>query len=80
MDKQSALLEFIKQDLMKGRPSAISVEDDLMSAGILDSLSLLQLVTFIEEQFGINVPDEDVLYENFHSIKVLSEYLGTLSS
>jgi len=46
-----------------------------LSSGIIDSLGILQLVTFIEERFGVQVPDEDVVYENFHSVKALADYL-----
>ena len=75
MATQSILMDYITQDLMKGRSANLSMEDDLLSAGIIDSLGVLQMVAFIEERFGFQVPDEDVVYENFHSVKALSEYL-----
>jgi len=50
--------------------------EDLLSSGILDSLAILQLVAFIDEQFGIEVPDQDVVYENFNSIQSLVSYLA----
>ena len=75
MDRQTALMEFVKKELLRGRKSEVRPEDDLLSAGIIDSLGILQLVAFVEEQFGIKVPDEDVVFENFHSISALTEYL-----
>jgi acyl carrier protein len=33
------------------------------------------LVAFVEERFGIVVPDDDVVYDNFKSINALAEYL-----
>ena len=75
MSTQTILMDYVKQDLMKGRSATVSEEDDLLSAGIIDSLGVLQMVAFIEERFGFQVPDEDVVYENFHSVKTLSEYL-----
>ena len=66
MDTQTILMEYIKTELMKGRSANIGVKDDLLSAGIIDSLGILQLVTFIEERFDFQVPDEDVVYENFY--------------
>jgi acyl carrier protein len=42
---------------------------------VLDSLGILQLVLFIEEQFGIKVPDEDVLFENFQTVAAITRYL-----
>jgi acyl carrier protein len=75
MDTQAILMDYIKQELMKGRNLPLNAEDDLFSAGIVDSLGVLQLVTFIEERFGFQVPDEDVVYENFYSVKALATYL-----
>jgi acyl carrier protein len=35
----------------------------------------LKLVAFIEESFDIQVPDDDIAYENFMSVSALSSYL-----
>ena len=68
MDIQSILMNYVRQDLMKGREMNLGIEDDLLNTGILDSLGILQLVTFVEERFGTQVPDEDVVFENFHTV------------
>ena len=75
MDKQAILMDYVKKELMKGRTANLAMEDDLLSAGIIDSLGVLQLVGFIEERFGYQVPDEDVVYENFYSVQALANYL-----
>ncbi len=36
MDKQTILMEYIQNELMKGRSQKFSVEEDLLSSGILD--------------------------------------------
>jgi acyl carrier protein len=75
MDKETILMTYVKEELLRGRGDKLTPEDDLLSQGIIDSLGILQLVGFIEERFGIQVPDEDVVYENFHSMKTLAAYL-----
>lgn len=80
MDKQEVLRDYIAKEIAKGSGSSIGVEDDLLGSGVLDSLGILQLVAFIDERMGIQVPDEDVVYENFHSVKALSEYLDGLAA
>ncbi len=42
-----------------------------MESGILDSLSLLQLVVFLEERLGITVGDADLLPENFATLNTV---------
>ncbi|HBX68691.1 MAG TPA: hypothetical protein DEH25_04740 [Chloroflexi bacterium] len=75
MDTQTILTDYVKEELLKGRKMEIKPEDDLLSAGILDSLGILQMVAFIEDRFGYQVPDEDVVFENFVSIEALTNYL-----
>lgn len=75
MDTQQVLMEYVREDLLKGRKTEIKPGDDLLSAGILDSLGILQMVAFIEEHFGYQVPDEDVVFENFVSVEALTNYL-----
>lgn len=75
MDRKTALIEFIKNEIMRNKNARLNEDEDLLSAGILDSLAILQLVAFIEDRFGIKVPDEDVVFENFQSINALVTYL-----
>lgn len=75
MDRKTALTEYIKDEIMRNRNARLDPDQDLLNSGILDSLSILQLRGFIEEKFGIQVPDEDVVFENFSSINSLVDYL-----
>ncbi len=75
MDTQTILMDYIKNELLKGRKMDLKPDDDLLSAGILDSLGILQMVAFIEDRFGYQVPDEDVVFENFVSVEALANYL-----
>jgi acyl carrier protein len=47
----------------------------LLETGVLDSLSLLRLVGFIQERFGITVDDVDLVPEHFDSVDAVSAYL-----
>ena len=78
MDRKTALIEFVKNEVMRNKNAKLNENEDLLSAGILDSLAILQLVAFIEDQFGIKVPDEDVVFENFQSINALTAYLESI--
>lgn len=75
MEKQAVLMRYIKDELLRGRMNDLQPEDDLLSSGVINSLGILQLVSFVEERMGIEIPDEDVVYENFHSVAALSDYL-----
>ena len=75
MNSQEILQDFIENKITKGRVKNISPQDDLLSNGILDSLGILQLVAFIDESLGVQIPDEDVVFENFQSIEAIINYI-----
>lgn len=75
MDPKTALTDYIQRELLHGRVKDLKEDQDLLSAGIIDSLGILQLVAFMEKQLGIQVPDEDVIFENFQSIRAMTEYV-----
>ena len=45
-----------------------SDEDLFLRAGIIDSMGMFQLVAFLQEQFGIEILDEDLVPENLDSV------------
>ncbi len=75
METNQVLITYIQSELAKGRKAEIHPEDDLLSEGILDSLGILQLVSFIEETFDVEVDDEDVVLENFMTITALNDFI-----
>ncbi len=76
MDYKAELTEFIRKEILSGRNVSLQENQDLLSAGIIDSLGILRLVAFMEKQLGIQVPDEDVVFENFQNIQVMSDYVA----
>jgi acyl carrier protein len=53
----------------------LSDEDSLTDAGVLDSLAIFRLVSFLEETFSISIADEDIVMENFDSIEKINRML-----
>ena len=53
----------------------IDPDEDLLAEGIIDSMILLKLVSFIEETFSVKVLDEDVTHENFRSFKSIEAFI-----
>jgi acyl carrier protein len=52
-----------------------SDDTSFLDQGIVDSMNMLQIVTFVEKQFGIHVDDEDIVPGNFDSINKLVAYV-----
>ncbi len=55
-------------------PGAENLDDteSLLDSGLVDSVGILELVTFIEDHFGVIVTDDDLLGDNFESISSLA--------
>ena len=52
--------------------------EDLVDDGILDSLDIVTLVTEIDAEFGVTIPAEAIIPENFNSAKALFELIERL--
>lgn len=50
-------------------------DSSFLELGILDSTGIMELVTFVEEEFLIQISDEDILPENLDSIECISRYV-----
>jgi acyl carrier protein len=57
----------------------LSIDADLVQTGILDSLALVELLTCIEKEFGMEISLDDVEIEDFHSIAKIAEYVDAHS-
>jgi len=76
MNTNVIVKEYIREELMNGSDANLDESENLLAAGIIDSLGILRLVSFVEERFGVEIPDEDVTIENFQSVKAISDYLA----
>jgi acyl carrier protein len=47
---------------------SLDPDEDLLEQRIIDSMAILKLVLFMEQTFGIEVKDEDIVPENFQSL------------
>lgn len=69
MDVETIVKKFIEENfLYKKGTKTLSGEDSLLDAGLIDSMGIFQLITFIETQFHVEVQDEDIVPENFETL------------
>jgi len=54
-----------------------SPETDLLEAGLLDSLTFVQLLVHIEQEFGVTVSPGDLDIENFRSVSEIARFVAT---
>jgi len=66
---------FILNQFPLARQRAVADEDPLLRTGILDSLGILEVVSFVEAEFGITVADEELVPESFESIATIARFV-----
>jgi acyl carrier protein len=71
---EEALKKFVTEELLNSSLE-VEAEDNLLSDGMVDSIGMLRLVSYIEELMQITVPHEDLVIENFRTITAIVEYL-----
>ena len=76
MDIIDKIRNFLSAETSAGS-SALQTDpgEDLLSAGIIDSMTLLKLVSFMEETFGIKVLDEDINKRNFRNLTSMKAFI-----
>jgi acyl carrier protein len=66
--------EFIAENFILDADS-LAGDASLTQSGVLDSMGVLELIMFIEQRFGLTVPDDQALPENLDSVERIARYV-----
>jgi acyl carrier protein len=66
---------FVMENFLFGNDQGLNDDTSFLDEGIIDSTGILELVSFLEEEFDISVEDEEILPENLDSITNVTAYL-----
>jgi acyl carrier protein len=75
---EEKVMRFVANNL--GGGSEVKVDTPLFETGVLDSVGIFDLVTFLEAEFGVSIGDELIVPENFESVKAVSDFVRRLQS
>ena len=71
-----AIKAFITSNFLFGQTNTTLTEDQsFLESGIVDSTGMLELVTFVEEQYGIKVGDDELVPENLDSLNSVAAFV-----
>lgn len=70
-DIESPIRQFIQESFPDVEQRSLDDTKALLASEIVDSLGIIKIITFIEEEFDIMVEDEDILPKNFQSISAI---------
>ena len=78
MSTETILRTFILENYMfTDDESELNNDDSFLDLGIIDSTGIMEVVLFIEETFGLEVDDEELLPENLDSINNLVKFIAS---
>jgi acyl carrier protein len=73
----SSLRAYVSENFLYMRPDYVLRDDDsLLVRGIIDSIGVMELVQFVQQEFGVDVDDEEITEANFGSIAAVARFVG----
>lgn len=75
-DVRASVCDFIQETFLYMRPD-FELRDDqsLMEHGIVDSMGVMEMLSFLEDTFGLHVDDSDVTEANLGNVNAIVEYV-----
>jgi acyl carrier protein len=75
MNTQLKIIDILRR--VAGKPIDPSPDESLFESGLLDSFSLADLVTELEKEFSVKIPDSDLKPRKFDSVERIESYLAS---
>lgn len=66
------LKKFILNEILRNPDYRIKSDEPLISGGLIDSFSVVQIAVFVEETFGVVIPDADLTVENMDTLNQMT--------
>jgi acyl carrier protein len=74
---KASIRSFIVRTFAAARRQTVSDDLPLLESGIIDSLGVLDVVTFLEHTFAIKISDDELLPDNFASVRSMADFVET---
>jgi len=76
MDNSSKVREFVVENFLFGDGEALKYDTSFMEESIIDSTGILELVFFLEETFGLNIEDDELVPDNMDSLQNIARFIA----
>ena len=70
------IIAYIKTEIANEPLESIDVHEDLLGSGIIDSIGIVKLIAFLEREFQVKIPSEDMTVENFMTVHHISQFVA----
>lgn len=76
MDVQARVKQFIVENFYVSDPAELAPDTSLIAGGYVDSTGMLELIAFIESEFGVRIEDQEMIPENLETISRIAAFVG----
>ena len=76
MSVQQRIRQFILENFYVSNPSEVADDTLLVTSGLVDSTGMLEVITFLETEFGIRISDQETTPENLESIARIASFVA----
>lgn len=66
---------YVRETFIADPTANVPLSRSLVEEGIIDSYGIIDIVEFIEREYSVSIPNEDLVRENFGSINMMSAYV-----
>ena len=73
---QARLLSYVNNELLAERNLRAETDTPLFADGWIDSLSILKLIAYVELLIGREIPDQEIVMENFRTVDTITTHFG----
>ena len=75
MQIENQIKQFILKNLYFAEDSTLDDNDSFLETGVVDSTGVMELVAFVQTEFSVTVEPEEIVVENFDSIRKVAHFI-----
>jgi acyl carrier protein len=75
--RRRRLMDYLTDELLADPDLGLDEHEEILTTGRIDSIGVMRLVSFMQDEFSITIPGEDLVLDNFRSIDAIDAYLST---
>jgi len=68
--------EFIEQNFVYDQEMNLNKDESLLDSGLVDSTGILEVVSFLEQNYNVSVEDDEMVPDNLDSITKISNFIN----
>lgn len=69
------IVSYVNRRFVRASGEPIGPDESLLDSGLVDSIGIVEIVGFLESEFGISVPDEEIVPDNFETITQIADFV-----